>query len=159
MSEFLGEHDPRAMPRHLFFGALDLHFDTALKANIARQNFTVCPRYWYVDATFTCSRCGKEYCFSADEQRFWYEERHFWIGSSPKHCPACRQELRKVKSRRQEYDRDIAVALQSAEIAVKRRLVDVIDELYEVGEDLPDKVHLNRQALAQQIAKMRRSFD
>jgi hypothetical protein len=153
MYDVYGESDPRAMPRFRFHGAVNLDYGTAVKADASNQNYTVFPRYWYIDATFSCARCGNEFCFSASEQRHWYEDRGFYIDSLPRHCLACRQELRRLKSRRQEYDRDIAAALSSGDAALKRQLVEVIDELCECGADLPDKILENRCILAKQIAR------
>ncbi|MBC7819129.1 MAG: zinc-ribbon domain containing protein [Planctomycetaceae bacterium] len=153
MSDYFGEIDPRAMPHHLFWGSLHLDYNSAVKADISRQNFSVCPRYWYIDATFRCPRCSSNFCFSAEEQRRWYEELGFYVDSQAKHCDACRRDLRKLKERRQEYDRHIATALQSDDCAFKQRLVAVIDELCERGTDLPEKMHENRRILARQITR------
>jgi hypothetical protein len=81
MSDGFGQHDPRKMPPHLFFGALHIDYSTAMHANSRAQNFSVCPRHWYVDATFRCARCGLDFVFTAEEQRFWYEQLGFWIDS------------------------------------------------------------------------------
>lgn len=64
MDDF-GQRDPRQMPRHLFPGSLRLDYDTAVRANVERQNCSICPRYWYVDALFRCERCESEFSFSA----------------------------------------------------------------------------------------------
>ena len=89
MSAF-GSDDPREMPPHFFWGALRLDYRTAVRAETTRQNCSMCPRYWYVDAHFRCERCGAEFAFSAAEQRVWYEDYGFWVDAFPKHCPACR---------------------------------------------------------------------
>jgi hypothetical protein len=86
-----GESSSREMPSHLFYGALHIDHDTAVKADIRRQDFSVCPRQWYVDAVFSCRRCGEKFRFSADEQWFWYEECRFYVDSAPRECPSCRR--------------------------------------------------------------------
>ena len=53
---------------------------------------------WYIDATFLCERCHEEFCFTAAEQKIWYEDYGFYIDSTPKECVACRRELRRRKS-------------------------------------------------------------
>src|SRR6185436_18703578 len=73
ISNLFGENNPKRMPKHLFFGAQRLDYKTAQRADISKQHYTVCPRHWYVDATFICSDCGREFVFTASEQRFWYE--------------------------------------------------------------------------------------
>ena len=55
-----GEHDPRAMPPRFFRGHRALDSKTAVRADVAKQDFAVAPRHWYVDATFRCDRCGEE---------------------------------------------------------------------------------------------------
>ena len=78
-----GENNPKRMPSHLFFGSRRMDYSTAQRADISKQNYTVCPRHWYVDATFRCRDCRNEFVFTAAEQRFWYEDRRFWIGELP----------------------------------------------------------------------------
>src|SRR4051794_10797523 len=84
-----GDSDPRKMPGHLFWGVRHLDYSTAVRADISQQNFSVCPRHWYIDAAFHCSRCDQSFVFTADEQKFWYEQLKFWIDSIPKECATC----------------------------------------------------------------------
>ena len=149
-----GEHDARQMPIHLFWGA-DLDYATAVRADIAQQDFTVCPRHWYVDATLRCARCSQSFVFSADQQRFWYEQLRFWVDSRAKHCTSCRQELRRLKALRHEYDREVAAALaRLADMKQKKRLVTVLDALDEGGVELPEQLKKNRRVLSQQIERL-----
>ncbi|MBI1369796.1 MAG: hypothetical protein GC162_14215 [Planctomycetes bacterium] len=151
---FFGERDPRKMPRHLFSGALQIDFASATRADTSKQNFSVCPRHWYVDATFLCPRCGEKFTFTRDEQRFWYEELRFWIDSRAKHCATCRSELRKLKSLRQEYDLEIEKALmRHAEPDVKQRLLEVIQTLEDGGVELPERMQEKRALLRKQLTK------
>ncbi len=152
MSGF-GRDNPREMPAHLFSGSLRIDYSSAVRADPERQNCSICPRYWYIDTIFSCGRCGREFEFAATEQRVWYEDCGFWIDSLPKHCLACRQELRDLKATRQEYDRHVAEALETADIELKKRLASVIDRLYELGGQLPPRIHENRRRLALQIAR------
>ena len=95
--DVFGDTDPRKMPLHLFHGAVSLDYGTAMRAEVTKQDYTVCPRHWYIDATFKCIDCGKHFLFSADEQRFWYEQRRFFVDSIPTRCPACRKKERARK--------------------------------------------------------------
>ncbi len=148
-----GKSDPRKMPGHLFFGSLHLDYSTAVKADISKQNFSVCPRHWYINAAFRCGRCKKTFVFTVDEQRFWYEELGFWIDAQPRECENCRRELRELKTLRQEYDRDLAgVLVKNAPIENKQRIVEVIDSLDAAGVRLPEKIYDNRRILMKQIA-------
>ena len=85
------------MPSYFFFGAVRMDYRKAERAEVEKQNYTVCPRHWYVDATFVCRDCKEEFVFTASEQRFWYEERKFLPSVVPIRCVACRKKERKRK--------------------------------------------------------------
>lgn len=158
MTDF-GEADPREMPAHLFAGARRLHYASAVRADIGKQNRSICPRYWYVDATFSCARCGRDFTFTAGEQRTWYEEYAFWIDSCPRHCLTCRHDLRQMKTARQAYDAGIERALSGVDPDLTRSVVEAIDQLYELGEELPPRLTAHRRRLARQIEKRAGSSD
>jgi hypothetical protein len=152
-----GKNDPRKMPQHLFWGALHIDYPTAVRADISKQDFGVCPRHWYVDAAFRCPRCDRTFVFSADEQRYWYEELKFYVDSRTKHCSECRKTLRELKAIKQEYDRNVVCALAtSAGVELKERLVAVVDALTDGGVHLPGKILENRRILTNQIERLRR---
>jgi hypothetical protein len=142
------------MPRHFFWECLHLDHESAVRADVSRQNFSVCPRHWYIDATFKCSRCAETFQFTAAEQKRWYEELGFYVDSYAKNCPACRYDERKRKTLRQEYDRDIESTLRSKDIDTKNHMANIIDELCSCDADLPVKLHENRRVLGQQIARI-----
>lgn len=152
-----GRDDPREMPPHFFYGSLRVDHVRAVRANVERQNYSMCPRHWYADAVFRCERCTGEFTFSAAEQRVWYEEYGFWVDAFPKHCLACRRALREVAHARQEYDRLVEATLASTDLAPKRRLAAIIDQLYELGGELPPRINENRRRLAREIAKADRA--
>lgn len=151
-----GEDDPREMPRHLFFGAVGMDYETAVRSNPGKQNCSICPRYWYVDAFFRCDRCGSKFVFSAAEQRVWYEEYGFWVDSIPRHCVPCRRELRDLKAARREYDATVERVLAGGDLESRKQLAKVIDQLYELGGPLPAQITENRRRLAKQIASAER---
>jgi hypothetical protein len=152
MNGDFGQDNPREMPPHFFNGSVRIDYSSAVRSNAEKQNCSICPRYWYVDAVFPCERCNSEFAFTAAEQRTWYEEYAFWVDSLPKHCLPCRQQLRKLKAARQEYDRNVEQALNSPDTELKRRLTNVIDQLYELGGDLPARINENRRRLARQLS-------
>jgi hypothetical protein len=158
MFDDFGKNDPRKMPSHLFSGALNLDYTTATSANVSKQNRSICPRHWYVDAAFHCGQCGDAFVFTANEQQYWYEELGFWIESIARNCAKCRHELRTLKALRQEYDRDVAASLvRNASLERKQRLLEILNALDNSGVKLPDKVHDNRRTLATQIEQLRHS--
>ena len=99
--DVFGDTDPKKMPAHLWSGLRTMDYSSAVRADTTKQDFTVCPRHWYIDAVFQCVDCGKEFLFSAKEQRFWYEERGFYVDSLPKRCAECRKKERTRKSEAQ----------------------------------------------------------
>ncbi len=151
-----GETASRHMPRHFFWKCLDLDHDSAVRADVSKQNYSVCPRHWYIDATFKCSRCSKTFCFTAAEQKKWYEDLGFYVDSCAKDCLNCRHDKRVQKTLRQKYDRDIESTLNSNDAEEKQRLVDVIDRLCSLDSALPARIHENRKTLGEQIARIHR---
>ena len=152
MNDF-GRDDPRGMPPHFFYRSRRIDYGSAVRADPEKQNASICPRHWYVNTIFPCERCGGEFAFTAAEQRVWYEDYGFWIDSLPQHCLDCRRKLREAKAARQDYDRSIAEALATADRELKLRLAGAIDQLYELGEELPPRINENRRRLARQLAR------
>jgi hypothetical protein len=158
--ETFGKSDPRKMPSHLFSGAMHLDYTTAVRADFSKQNCSICPRYWYIDAAFRCARCGDTFVFTALEQQHWYEELGFWVDSIARHCGKCRCELRELKSLRQEYDRDVAAVLnRKSSVERKRRLLEVVDAFETSGVALPQKIRDTRRVLEKQVERIRHSAD
>jgi hypothetical protein len=151
--DVFGDTDPRKMPRHLFFGALCIDYDSAVRANIDQQHFSVCPRHWYIDAKFQCEECRREFVFSVQEQRFWYEERRFWIDSQPRKCAPCRKQDRRTKNLKKQYDSDVAAALSSRDLKTKKAIIAVLDELASAGFKFAERVMAQRDLLLHQIRK------
>lgn len=149
-----GSTSSKLMPGHLFYGCLYLHHETAVRADISRQNFTVCPRHWYLDAIFKCSVCREKFRFSVVEQKLWYEDLYFYVDAFPKQCTDCRKQRRNHIGLRNEYDRDIRSALDSNDVDEKARVAGLIDQLAELDSDLPKQIHENRRTLAKQIDRL-----
>ena len=148
-----GHDSPKRMPKHFFFGALRVDYDTAQRADISKQHYTVLPRHWYVDATFICSDCGQEFVFTASEQRFWYEDMRFFIDSLPKCCIQCRKSERTRLELRKRYDVLIAEALGQSTIEMKKQVVEIVNELEAAGAQIPDKMAENRLRLYAQLSR------
>ena len=155
-----GEASPRMMPCHLFSGVRSRSYGTAVCAEISKQNYTVCPRYWYFDVSIMCRDCGDEFVFSADEQRFWYEEREFYVDSLPVRCFECRKSRRLVAEFQREYDENVALALKNLSgtkfdlRSFKTRVLDAIEGLVAAEVELPERMKRNRTTLRAQLAKL-----
>jgi hypothetical protein len=63
------------------------------------QNWTgfAYPYFIYRDQEKQCHQCHQSFIFTAQEQRFWYEELQFIVWSTPQQCPACRKAIRRAK--------------------------------------------------------------
>ena len=155
MSDF-GRNDPRELPPHFLFGAVRIDYATAVRADTEKQNCSICPRYWYVDAVFRCARCDTEFTFSAAEQRAWYEDYGFWVDSRPTRCSTCRRTLRELTALRREYDRSVAEVLERGDLDGKKRLAAVIDQLYEMDGPLPPRINETRRRLGNELQRSER---
>jgi hypothetical protein len=98
--------------------AWDLHPDDvsklppgAVRADMSRQVFGLGgPLIFYIDRTRTCCRCGKEFVFRADEQRYWYETLRFTLDSVAIRCASCRRESRRDRERAARHVDAVAAA-------------------------------------------------
>jgi hypothetical protein len=149
-----GDTDPKKMPPHFFSGTHDLDYATAIRANIANQDYSVCPRHWYIDARFRCSDCGAEFLWSAREQQTWFETYRFWVDSRPGHCRECRARHRDALQLRQEYDSLVTSARSHGTHAQKQRIIEIVDDLESYWTSVPDKLRETRDVFRQQLARL-----
>jgi hypothetical protein len=77
--------------------------ETALIAETNKQNFSICPREYYVDVLRSCRTCHRQFIFFAKEQRYWFETLRFFVDADCVHCPDCRRESRTVQRRLRRY--------------------------------------------------------
>ena len=85
-----------------------LHFgiifpETAILADTEKQNCSIYPRKYYVDALRTCRTCQRPFIFSAREQRYWFETLRFFVDADCVHCPECRRQSRALQRRLRRY--------------------------------------------------------
>jgi hypothetical protein len=59
-------------------------------------------RNFYEDAVFICKDCGSKEVWTAEQQKWWYEEMHAYIDTHAVRCRACRikEGQRKAEARR-----------------------------------------------------------
>jgi hypothetical protein len=151
-----GDTDSRKMPSHLFWGVRSMDHSTAVRANIKKQNFSVCPRHWYVDAEFECDGCGQRFSWPADEQRVWFEEYNFWIESRPRNCKKCNGDRKHLLSLRKEYDSSIAEARSSKDPVTKLRMIEILAELTVAGVTMPERMTETKLLFEHQIQEHNR---
>ena len=69
----------------------------AILGNPSAQLYCWNPHYAYFDTIIECQKCQKDFTFSKEEKKYWYENLKFWIESVPVNCGDCRKEVRKLK--------------------------------------------------------------
>ena len=74
-----------------------------LRADTAKQNYTVMPRLFYFPSLRTCRHCGRFFIFSAREQRYWYEVLKFYVDSTAVECANCRKQKREAQADLERY--------------------------------------------------------
>ncbi len=89
--------------------------NTAIVADIAKQNYTTFPVTHYFDTKRTCRDCRRPFLFFAEEQRYWYEELGFPLDAGCDRCVPCRKRQQGIALTRQRYEELFHVAKPSAE--------------------------------------------
>lgn len=151
--DYFGSVDPKNMPPHFFCGTLGLDYSTAVRANFHAQDYTVAPRFWYVDARFRCSSCKTEFVWSADEQKTWFETYRFYVDTFPTRCRDCRASRRRAVRLGQEYAAKVAQARSHGTSELKQRIVEIIDELEAYWGRIPNKVRVTREIFLKQLSR------
>ncbi len=60
------------------------------------------PPLWYVDKDFVCRKCGTEETWTAEQQKWYYEEAKGTLYATAKHCSNCRKIMRDAKTLQRE---------------------------------------------------------
>jgi hypothetical protein len=82
--------------------------ESAIPADVSRQNYSVRPRLCYVDMLRGCRKCGRDFIFFAREQQSWYEALGFWVEADCVHCSECRRSDHRLRQRFQRFSQAIA---------------------------------------------------
>ncbi|MFM2243794.1 MAG: hypothetical protein RLZ97_2650 [Verrucomicrobiota bacterium] len=151
--DYFGSTDPRLMPKHLFWGSVHLDYPSAVRGNPEKQNYSVCPRYWYIDADFVCKGCRRNFTWTAAEQKAWFEDYFFWIDSSPRHCKTCSADRKQLTALRAEYDSIVAKAFLKEAADRKIRVIEIVRELETALGPLPQKMIETKELFERQIEK------
>jgi hypothetical protein len=149
--DIFGNTDPKKMPEHFFLGALHLDHETSIRANVDKQNYSVAPRHWYIDAAFKCERCNDKFAWIAKEQQVWFEEYRFYVDSQPRHCLKCRAKLRHLSELRTEYDAAVGAARSHGTLEQKRRIIEIISELECAFDRIPEKMTETKELFKRQV--------
>lgn len=145
---------PRDVPSYFFpFGAR-LDYKTALRADVSKQDYSIQPRVWYIDAESECVDCGGLFIWRATEQRTWFETYRFWVDSKARRCRRCRVKQRDLKKIRQEYDSIITAARDQGDKASKQRVIRIVDELEAALGTVPEKMIEARRIFLKQVGPL-----
>lgn len=106
--------------------------ETVLVADPQKQNYSICPRQYYVDVARTCRSCRRPFIFSAREQRYWFETLRFWVDADCVQCVDCRRESRAVQRRLRRYS-DLCARTDASD---KELMFLVDDALYLLERDV-----------------------
>ncbi len=89
--------------------------NTAVEADISKQNYTTFPVTHYFDSKRTCRGCRRPFRFFAEEQRHWYEDLGFPIDADCDRCVPCRKREQGIAQKRQRYEELFHVAKPTEE--------------------------------------------
>lgn len=108
-----------------------IFLESVLPADTSRQNYVAVPRRFYVDVLKECRKCHRRFIFFAREQKFWFEELHFYIDADCIHCPKCRRDEHQMRAAIERYSRNAKRReMNDDELA---RHVDDLCVLFEAG--------------------------
>lgn len=99
----------------------------AIIANPFKQDYCWYPFYAYRDIGRVCECCNQHFVFSKSEQRFWFEELQFWHEVKPKHCLACRKEIRAEK----KLNKRLSVLLKAGTDILDISQLEEVQGIYE----------------------------
>jgi hypothetical protein len=60
------------------------------------------PPLWYVDKDFVCVECGTEETWTAQQQKWYYEDAKGTLYATAKRCHDCRVKIRDAKALQRE---------------------------------------------------------
>jgi hypothetical protein len=108
--------------------------DRTLIANPGKQEFCDWPPYYaYLDKINQCKTCQKEFCFSKDEQQFWFEELKFWVQSEAINCKECRAAKRERKAQINEARKRLDSLLPNLDMNDEASLERIVSAYEDIG--------------------------
>ncbi|MCJ7830327.1 MAG: zinc-ribbon domain-containing protein [Desulfobacterales bacterium] len=124
--------------RASFWGYSRIHYiqqiifpETAIRADVMKQNAGCSPRRLYVDIARPCRSCGRWFIFYALEQKFWYEILGFFVDSDCLHCQECRHVEHELKNGIDRYG--LLLSKDAKTDAEWQELSDLADFLHAQG--------------------------
>lgn len=90
------------------YGSRTVFPESAIPADIKKQNFATFPRKYYVDMLKQCRICQRSFLFFAKEQQYWFETLGFFVDADCVFCPECRVANQEYKRKVMRYSESIA---------------------------------------------------
>ena len=78
--------------------------DTAIKADLSKQQEATIPVTHYYDVRRVCRDCNRPFIFFAREQKHWYEELGFGLDSDCVRCVPCRKKQQGLAQKQERYE-------------------------------------------------------
>jgi hypothetical protein len=72
------------------------------KLNISDSSCETAPLFYY-DKIYNCVDCEKEEVWTAQQQKYWYEEERAYLGSHAIRCTLCRAWINALKEEQQRH--------------------------------------------------------
>ena len=91
------QYSPSSYDRRIIFA------ETAIRAEVWKQNYCCFPRRLYVDIARSCRKCGRWFIFFALEQKYLFESLGFYVDADCVHCQECRHTELELKQRIERY--------------------------------------------------------
>jgi Probable zinc-ribbon domain len=92
----VGQWDPRFCTKEIYDHMMAQMPKGAIPADMTKHaaHNSYSPLFWYRDCEFVCKDCGGSELWTAEAQRWWYEEAKGPIHSRAVRCRACREARR-----------------------------------------------------------------
>lgn len=98
---------PALKRSYLQYGIERIFPESAIRADVTKQQFSFAPREYYVDILKRCRTCGRRFLFFAREQKHWYETLQFYIYADCVLCPECRHSDQVLRRRFKRYSENV----------------------------------------------------
>jgi len=115
--------EPEVRGSYWRYGSARIFPQTALRADVSVQLYTIYPRPYYVDMLKSCNDCSRAFIFYAREQRYWYETLGFYIDADCVRCVECRRKQHAVKRHMVRY-----TELQARDSLSRKEMMHFVDD-------------------------------
>ena len=116
---------------HWRYSSLRFFPESAIPADISKQNFSMFPRKLYIDIEQQCELCKRRFLFFALEQKYWFEELGLYVDAHCTLCIDCRIKDREIRNMQKLYQELVNKENRSVEETKKLRQAAL--ELYQIG--------------------------